>query len=315
VSEPVLLLTHSGDFFTIDRVQAAVEARGARAVRVDTDRFPAEAALSVHLDGEPRVELQVDGETLRLDRARAVWARRLWPGRLPDGVDARYAHHASRESRAAFFDALPLVEGERWMNAWTPQKRAENKLLQLREARALGFDTPDTLVSSAPDDVRAFARARPGPLATKLLGALSQTMDASGDFVYTSRVDDTEDLEGLELCPQVFQPYLEKARELRVVVVDDAVFAGGIDPGGRADWRQLKRGEATWFEVELPADVEARCLGLCRALGLRFGAVDLIVDDEERHWFLEVNPAGEWGWLERDLGLDISGAIADGLLR
>ncbi|MEM8805469.1 MAG: MvdC family ATP-grasp ribosomal peptide maturase, partial [Cyanobacteria bacterium P01_G01_bin.38] len=32
------------------------------------------------------------------------------------------------------------------------------------------------------------------------------------------------------------------------------------------------------------------------------------------HVFLEVNPCGEWGMLERDLGYSISGAIADALL-
>jgi hypothetical protein len=38
------------------------------------------------------------------------------------------------------------------------------------------------------------------------------------------------------------------------------------------------------------------------------------VDAEDRHIFLELNPAGEWGWLQRDLGFPIAEAIAETLL-
>ena len=49
-------------------------------------------------------------------------------------------------------------------------------------------------------------------------------------------------------------------------------------------------------------------------LGLVFGAVDLICTPSGEYVFLEVNPGGEWGMLERDLGLPISEAIAEALL-
>jgi glutathione synthase/RimK-type ligase-like ATP-grasp enzyme len=52
-----------------------------------------------------------------------------------------------------------------------------------------------------------------------------------------------------------------------------------------------------------------------RALGLGFGAVDLVVARDGSHHFLEVNPVGEWGMLERDLGLPIADAIAEELCR
>jgi glutathione synthase/RimK-type ligase-like ATP-grasp enzyme len=48
-----------------------------------------------------------------------------------------------------------------------------------------------------------------------------------------------------------------------------------------------------------------------QALGLSFGAVDFIRTPEGEHVFLEVNPSGEWGMLQRDLGLPIAEAIAD----
>ena len=70
-----------------------------------------------------------------------------------------------------------------------------------------------------------------------------------------------------------------------------------------------------WTKATLPADVKRRVFQLLERLGLVSGALDFIVTPDGRHVFLEVNPAGEWGWLERDLGYDISGAFARALTR
>ena len=50
------------------------------------------------------------------------------------------------------------------------------------------------------------------------------------------------------------------------------------------------------------------------SLDLAFGAIDVIRSPDGGHVFLEVNPAGEWGMLERDLGCPIADAIAEALL-
>jgi len=53
---------------------------------------------------------------------------------------------------------------------------------------------------------------------------------------------------------------------------------------------------------------------LTSELGIVFGADDLICTPSGEHVFLEVNPGGEWGMLERDLDLPISDALAEALL-
>jgi D-alanine-D-alanine ligase-like ATP-grasp enzyme len=47
---------------------------------------------------------------------------------------------------------------------------------------------------------------------------------------------------------------------------------------------------------------------------LNYGAVDFILTPEGRYVFLEINPVGEFFWLESCPGLPISAAIADVLL-
>jgi glutathione synthase/RimK-type ligase-like ATP-grasp enzyme len=44
-------------------------------------------------------------------------------------------------------------------------------------------------------------------------------------------------------------------------------------------------------------------------LGLNFGAVDMILTPDGRYVFLEINPNGQWGWVEDLTGMPISEEI------
>ncbi|MHC5731086.1 MAG: MvdD family ATP-grasp ribosomal peptide maturase, partial [Nostoc sp.] len=80
----------------------------------------------------------------------------------------------------------------------------------------------------------------------------------------------------------------------------------------RYDWR--KQGIAllqAWEPYTLPGDVEDKLLKLMAEFCLNYGALDIILTPDGRHVFLEVNPVGEFFWLERCPGLPISQAIAE----
>ena len=62
---------------------------------------------------------------------------------------------------------------------------------------------------------------------------------------------------------------------------------------------------------DLPAAIADKCLGLTKALGLRYGACDLVLTPDGRYVFLELNPAGEFHWIEQVTGLPITAAIVD----
>lgn len=49
--------------------------------------------------------------------------------------------------------------------------------------------------------------------------------------------------------------------------------------------------------------------------GLRFGALDFLLTPEVAWVFLEVNPNGQWAFIEQATGLPIAAAIADALTR
>lgn len=115
----------------------------------------------------------------------------------------------------------------------------------------------------------------------------------------------------------IFQQRIDKAYELRIAYINGSCFAGRVDASktehGKIDWRLVSPNECSWMRAELPEQVCGCIHRLMTALNLSIGAIDMIVTPEVEYVFLEVNPGGEWGMLERDLGLPISDAIAEAL--
>ncbi|WP_017315240.1 MvdC family ATP-grasp ribosomal peptide maturase [Mastigocladopsis repens] len=315
----VLLLTHSADYFTVERVAQALSRRGAQPFRLDTDRFPMEVRLSARLGSAGLCHRVEYGERIvGTDEVQAIWMRRIWQPQLSTNLAPQFHDACVRESLASLRGFLDGLSEVRWVDDLQRISLAENKLRQLRVARNAGLSIPRTLVTNDPQQARQFFSEVEGRMVAKLLTPLSVSMEGSSLFVYTSAVQEQDlvDAEALRYSPMVFQEQIPKLRELRVVFVAGKLFVGALDASrySAVDWRRTTPEECPWEADELPSSV-ARCLEEFMAqLGLVFGAIDLIHTSEGEHMFLEVNPTGEWGMLERDLGYPISEAIADALL-
>jgi len=321
--DAVLLLTHSADFYNIDLVAQALTRMGARPFRLNTDRFPTAVKLAARAgDGDCPSHLITDaGEQVSAAEVRAVWARKLWRPQMDADLDERFREMCITESIAALEGFLDALHGALWVNDLQRERAAENKQRQLRLAAQAGLRIPRTLVTNDPGAARQFYAETEGRMVAKLLRPLTVSMNAPSLFVYTTRVseEDLANAETLRHSPMVFQELIPKERELRVAWVAGEAFTGALDASGtsrgQTDWRLAAPEECRWQQAELPVEVLRGLQAMMAELGLVFGAIDLICSPSGEHVFLEVNPAGEWGMLERDLGLPIADAIARALLR
>jgi MvdC family ATP-grasp ribosomal peptide maturase len=319
--DAVLLLTHSGDFYTVDLVAHALARMGTRPIRFNTDLFPSLVKLSARAGDERAAHFLTEtGEQISAAEVCAVWARKLWSPRMAHDLDERYRSMCVEESIAALEGFLDALHDARWVNDLHRQRAAENKQRQLPVAARAGLRVPRTLVTNDPAAARQFFAESEGQTVAKLLRPIAVSMDANTPFVYTNRVRE-EDLavaETLRHSPMVFQELIPKACELRVAYVAGKTFAGALDASGtsrgQTDWRRVAPEQCRWQKAQLPAEVASSLHALMLELGLVFGAIDLICTPSGEYVFLEVNPGGEWGMLERDLGLPISESIAEALL-
>jgi MvdD family ATP-grasp ribosomal peptide maturase len=319
----VLIITRSDDNESVSMVTQAIERKGGKAIRFDTDRYPTEVHLSAYYgqDDDERLTLTNDEGEFNLREVKAVWHRRLnFGARLPATLDRQLRHASLGETRAAAQGMLASLKAFR-MDAVQHIRHAENKQLQLQVAREVGLAIPRTLTTNDPSAVRAFAESCESGMVTKMLSSFAVYESGQELVVFTNPVktEDLADLSGLRLCPVTFQEMITKALELRVTVVGDRVMSASIDSQSseRAahDWRRDGlRMIQDWQPYELPREVEENILRLMDYFVLNYGAIDIIVTPDGRHVFLEINPVGEFFWLERCPGLPISDAIADVLL-
>jgi MvdD family ATP-grasp ribosomal peptide maturase len=320
----VLIITRSDDNESVSMVTRAIEGKGGKAIRFDTDRYPTEVRLSAYYgreDDDERLTLTNEEGEFNLREVEAVWHRRLnFGGLLPQTLDRQLRYASLGETRAAAQGMLASLKAFR-MDEVQHIRHAENKQLQLQMARDLGLEIPRTLTTNDPSAVRAFAASCESGMVTKMLSSFAVYEGGQELVVFTNPVktEDLADLSGLRLCPMTFQEMIPKALELRATVVGDRVMAASIDSQSskRAvhDWRRDGlRMIQDWQPYELPREVEANVLRLMDYFVLNYGAIDIIVTPDGRHIFLEINPVGEFFWLESYPGLPISDAIADVLM-
>lgn len=307
----VLVVTWSGDSPAVTSVCAELEARGERAFRFDTDLYPSPTRIAFELDAHgTRIRfVSTSGEVDARD-VRAVWLRRSRIGeRLSPDLAPSVRRACIRESRAVLHGCLAELDAFH-VDREAAVLRASHKPLQLRWAREAGFDVPHTLLTSDGAEARRFSREPPRALVAKPLTHFRIDEDEGARVVLTARVEprDLDDDAALAVCPAMLQEEVVKALELRVIVVGGEVFAAAIDSGTHAhtavahtavDWRAGARDLAdSWLAHELPRDVAARALALVRRFELHYGALDMILTPDGRYVFLEINPQGEFSWLE-----------------
>jgi glutathione synthase/RimK-type ligase-like ATP-grasp enzyme len=74
------------------------------------------------------------------------------------------------------------------------------------------------------------------------------------------------------------------------------------------DWRDPDV-PVEYSESSLSADQETMCRAMLAKLGLKYGAVDFLRTPDGELVFLEINPTGEWAWLEDRLGFPMRDAF------
>jgi MvdD family ATP-grasp ribosomal peptide maturase len=319
----IMVITYSDDNECIEMVSREVESRGGQMFRFDTDLYPTEVLLSVQStrQGDRTIMTTAAGEAC-LEDLTGVWYRRQRIAEdLPEDMESQLRRASVRESRFSMYGMLANLSVF-CMDPLPRIRYAENKTLQLRIAREVGLDIPRTLTSNDPREVRRFAADCTGGMVTKMLSPFAIYDDAGHEnVVFTTEVGahELEDLDGLRLCPMTFQEMVAKDIELRVTVVGNQIFTAAIDSqqadASRVDWRRNGIGLIdAWQHHQLPSTVNDSLLAFMDHFGLNYGAIDLILTPDGRYVFLEVNPVGEFFWLERVPGLPISAAIADVLL-
>jgi hypothetical protein len=267
--------------------------------------FPTRQAGSVEF-GPDGVHWSVHGTGLALDGRPfdVVWHRRAIAPQLPERMHPGDREVAQRECEDFVAGLWNFVSPQAfWVNPPAARARANSKLVQLAQARESGLEIPRTLASNDPARIRAFLDELGGSGIYKAFYPVGWRDGEKLAVLLTSevRADALPPDDVLRLTPGLFQPRLEKRHELRVTVLGQRLITARLLSQGHAATRLDWRARSVDLEIEpdeLPEPVAAGVRDLMRRLGLVFGCIDFIVTPQGRHVFLEVNPMGQFLWIE-----------------
>lgn len=212
----------------------------------------------------------------------------------------------------AFLKNLFAILDSKWLSNPFFVYKAENKLLQLKEASKIGFKIPNTVITNSKSKLKKFYSDNNGEIIIKPLSQSRIYSNNVGSFIFSNLLKEQHysDLESFDLTPCIYQQYIKKKHELRITVVGEEVFAAAVNSQDfeetKIDWR---RENLEFYKTSIPKHIEVKCIEIVKKLGLHFGAIDLILDKDDNYVFLEVNPNGQWAWIESQTELPISEAI------
>ncbi|MDF4005202.1 hypothetical protein P3W33_17525 [Luteibacter sp. PPL552] len=184
--------------------------------------------------------------------------------------------------------------------------RHMTKARQLALAKKIGFNVPPTILTDSYEEVCSFVDSH-GIVAVKPFSPhyWRHTTTDTLRFASTSIIDSSRELDRdtVEAAPSIYQQFITKSYELRVTVIGRTIHAAKItkrDGGYFVDARMFIESPQTSVEIaHLDAALESAILAFMEQAGLIYGCLDLVVDRFGVIHFLEVNPSGQFLYIEQ----------------
>ena len=118
--------------------------------------------------------------------------------------------------------------------------------------------------------------------------------------------------------PLQIQERIDKQLDLRITIAGKQVFTCALysqeNPLTTLDSGKTLFENLRHESYQLPKEVENLCFELCRRNNLNHAAIDMALDKNGKYVFFELNPYGEYLWIEEKTGLPISEGMANLLM-
>jgi glutathione synthase/RimK-type ligase-like ATP-grasp enzyme len=314
----VLLITSKGDV-TTDFIVRELRSKGATFYRLNTEEIGTTVHVSFSINTSEYILVDtVQNISIDLLTVKSIYFRR------PE-LKADFLEVTPEEARFLRSEILSTIEGlfrilrnAFWLNTVEDIRMAESKIYQLIVAKEIGFQTPATIVTNIPESASLFYDSNEQSAVIKPIRSGLITAKKDEAVIFTSKVNlDANNAERVKQCPVLLQKFIDKQFDVRITVVGQNIFAAQIysqtSEESTIDWRKSTK-PLPYSVIKLPDGIEKLCLQLLKRLNLNFGAIDMVVDQTGNYYFLEINPNGQWAWIERQLNFPIAKTITELLI-
>jgi glutathione synthase/RimK-type ligase-like ATP-grasp enzyme len=317
----LLIITNQQDLAS-DYLILRLKERGVVFRRLNTEQVGFSVSIELKLsngDNNFKIEFE-DGTVITRESISAVYFRQPQPPDYSTLVVKHEVAFANTEVLELLRSLWRMIPEHLWLNHPKKLWAASNKVEQLITAVRHGLKVPQTLISANAISITEFFSKNNNHVVGKAIRHGFVTRENDLYLAGTQRMpyDFSTVFNDFAPVPMTYQEEIHRKCDLRVVVVDNHVFSTSITFDNsleQVDWRisELLGRPLIHSRSNLPKGIELSCTSLVRAFGLRYSSIDLIQDTSDNVFFLELNPNGQWGWIEQLTGHPIRDAIINAL--
>lgn len=253
--------------------------------------------------------LTISGENFNLNDFKSVYYRRNCDFWIKD----KYISEYIRTEQVAFLRQLEfLIPQAKWINLPSKMYLANNKLDQLQVAQQLGWTIPITQAGTSANNIKVDIKYIIKSISSQLVN-----INENESCGLSSQLVNSSEITGINfgsVC--IVQEYVEKQYEIRVTIIGDNIFAFRINsqetgnPETAVDFRNWGDDKLKFELIDMPQVVVDKCFSITHYYGLIYNTIDIICTPDNEYVFLEINPNGQFGWMDVLIDNRISKALA-----
>jgi glutathione synthase/RimK-type ligase-like ATP-grasp enzyme len=309
----MILLISNKDDITTDFVVQKLNEFGLNFYRFNTEDLIHSVNITIDFENEifQIYDLTLK-KTIDLKQIKSVYYRRPEIPIITNRLNQSEAKFVRNELIYTLEGIYKLLRKVFWVSPLYSIRESENKIYQISLAKEIGFQIPNSIITNQKSEAfnffdRNFKDCIIKPIKSGLVGEVDDMK-----VIFTNPLNVKTDFELVKSCPTYIQSNIHKKADIRVTVVGNDFFPARIHSQDSAkaqvDWRRSDT-VLKYSKVELPDDIKEKCKMLMSKLNLQFGAIDFIENENDDFIFLEINPNGQWAWIEQQLKYPISESI------
>ena len=286
----------------------------------DEDLLKGNVELYYDLLDESKTHFRQEEKEIYLKDISIVWFRKFgflktYESEFNKRSDiTRYLYTEFSVMRSLIFN---LLSKKKWLYR---KENMPSKLDVLKTAYLCGLNVPNTKILSNKKLLNEFFDANNKELLTKSLGEGKHVdYDNENYPFFTRKIESTSSITK-KFSPTLFQNYIDKIIELRIFYLDGDCYSMAIfsqnNPETKIDFRSYDLEKPTrYVPYELPKDIKLKINNMMNKLKLNTGSIDMIYSIDNKYYFLEVNPAGQFGMTSSPCNYNLHEKVAQYLLK
>ena len=254
---------------------------------------------------------------LDIDKVTSAWFRRdalFNTDYLENSLKLSEIKHLQKEYKVLKQYFFNILEKKSKFVLGNRLKYNLNKLEVLKIAENCSLNVPESLITTSKAELYNFYRTHKKLITKCLSDPLIKISENKIGFTFTSKILES-DFSNMEdsFFPSFFQKLILKKHDIRVFYINKEFYPMAIfsqkDKNTETDFRNYTNNRTVPYI--LSGLIKRKLIKLMNLLKLNTGSIDLIHGLNDKLYFLEVNPVGQFGQLSFDCNYYLEKKIAN----